>query len=111
MPEAGGIVRVGISDFAQDQLGDIIYVELPAVGARVTQSQKMGEVESVKAVSELFSPVSGEVVEVNSKAVDSPQLLNEDPYHEGWLLCIRVDDPGELETLLDSGQYQEITAS
>jgi glycine cleavage system H protein len=110
MADADGTVRVGISFFAQDQLGDVVYVDLPAIGARVEQSQRMGEVESVKTVSDLYSPVSGEVVEVNQAVVDSPQLLNQDPYDQGWLVRVRVADVRMLDGLLDAVQYDKLTA-
>ncbi len=108
--EDGGTARVGISAFAQDQLGDVVFVELPTVGTALKQFQQMGEVESVKAVSELFVPVSGEVVEVNSEVVSKPQLLNEDPYAQGWLIKVRLDDMGELDNLLDGAQYRALTS-
>jgi glycine cleavage system H protein len=105
-----GVGTVGITDYAQDQLGDIVFVELPAAGAQLTHLQKLGEIESVKAVSELFSPVSGEVVEVNAALADSPQLVNESPYGEGWMLKVRLSDPSELDTLLSAAQYDEYLA-
>ena len=108
--EDGGTARVGISAFAQEQLGDVVFVELPTVGTSLKQFQQMGEVESVKAVSELFVPVSGEVVEVNSEVVSKPQLLNEDPYAQGWLIRVRLDDMGELDNLLDGAQYRALTS-
>ena len=107
--EADGTVRVGVSDFAQHELGDVIYVELPAAGARVTQSEQMGEIESVKAVSDLFSPVTGEVLEVNDGIKDKPELVNNDPYDAGWLIRVRIDSTDELSNLLDAGQYQQMT--
>ncbi|MEX0785571.1 MAG: glycine cleavage system protein GcvH [Dehalococcoidia bacterium] len=99
---------VGITDYAQDQLGDIVYVDLPATGASVTQLEKMGEIESVKAVSDLFSPVSGEVVEVNQEAVGSPELVNEEPYGRGWLVKVRLSDAGEIDKLLSAQAYDEL---
>ncbi len=107
--EDDGTVRIGISEFAQHELGDVIYVELPAVGSRVKQKDQMGEIESVKAVSDLFSPVTGEVVEINSEVKSKPELVNEDPYNGGWLVKVRPDDPGELDNLLDSAAYQSQT--
>jgi glycine cleavage system H protein len=98
---------VGISDYAQDMLGDIVYLDLPSAGANVEKLGKMGEIESVKAVSELYSPVSGEVVEVNQEAVDSPELVNTDPYGRGWLIKVRLSDTSELDDLLDSAAYDE----
>jgi glycine cleavage system H protein len=108
LPGDGGTALVGISAFAQDQLGDVVFVELPAVGTSLEQFQQMGEVESVKAVSELFVPVSGEVVEVNGEVVSKPQLLNEDPYAQGWLIKVRLDDKSELDNLLDAAQYRAL---
>ena len=105
-----GVGTVGITDYAQDQLGDIVFVELPATGAQLTHLQKLGEIESVKAVSELFSPVSGEVVEVNAALADSPQLVNESPYGEGWMLKVRLSDPSDLDTLLSAAQYDDYLA-
>ena len=107
--EDDGTVRIGISEFAQHELGDVIYVELPAVGSRVKQKDQMGEIESVKAVSDLFSPVTGEVVEINSEVKSKPELVNEDPYNGGWLVKVRPDDAGELDNLLDSAAYQKQT--
>ena len=105
-----GTALVGISDFAQDQLGDVVFIDLPAQSSQVTQSKQMGEVESVKAVSDLFSPVSGEVVEVNGKVIDAPQLVNTDPYNSGWLVRIRLADITELDRLLNATQYGALTA-
>ncbi len=99
---------VGVTDYAQDQLGDIVYLDLPAVGASVPQYGKMGEIESVKAVSDLFSPVSGEVVEVNQEAVDAPELINNEPYGRGWLIKVRLADPAELDKLLSAQAYDEL---
>ena len=102
-----GIGRVGITDFAQKQLGDVVYVDLPEVGATLTQGQAFGTIESVKAESELFSPVSGEVVEVNDGLKDAPERVNSDP-HGTWMVAIRLSQPGEADTLLDSGAYAEL---
>ena len=103
----GGAGTVGITDYAQDQLGDIVYVDLPDVGTQVTYLEKLGEIESVKAVSELFSPVSGEVVEVNGALTDKPELVNASPYGEGWMLRVRLSDPAELDNLLTAQQYDD----
>ena len=105
-----GAVRVGITEFAQHELGDVIYVELPKEGARVAQHEQMGEIESVKAVSDLFSPVTGEVVEVNAQVKDKPELVNDDPYQGGWLLRIKADNAGEVTGLLDAAGYAAITS-
>ena len=101
---------VGITHFAQDQLGDIVYFELPKVGDTLTHLGKMGEVESVKAVSDLFSPVSGEVIEVNSGLADQPELTNTDPFGEGWLLRVTMSDPSELDTLMSAEEYDAYIA-
>jgi glycine cleavage system H protein len=100
-----GVGTVGLTDYAQDQLGDIVYVDLPAPGTAVKQFEKLGEVESVKAVSDLYSPVSGEVVDVNEEVNDHPELVNESPYERGWLVRVRLADPTELEALLTGEQY------
>jgi len=100
-----GVGTVGITDYAQDQLGDIVFVDLPAAGTRITHMQKFGEIESVKAVSELFSPVSGEVIEVNSALAGKPELVNESPYGEAWMLKVRLSDPGEVDRLLSAAEY------
>jgi len=104
---AGDKGKVGITDYAQQQLGDVVYVELPDVGARLKQGQSFGTIESVKAVSELYSPVSGEVVEVNSALKDKPESVNKDP-HGSWMVVIRLTSPGEADALLDAGQYQSL---
>ena len=102
---ADGIV--GITDYAQDQLGDIVFVDLPAPGSQVIRMDKFGEIESVKAVSELFSPVSGEVVERNDGLTDNPQWVNDDPYGDGWMLKVKLSDPSELDGLMDANAYEE----
>ena len=104
----GDVATVGITDYAQDQLGDIVYLDLPAVGASAVQHEKMGEIESVKAVSDLFAPVSGEVVEANQQAVDEPELVNNEPYGQGWLIKLRLSDASELNKLLSSEAYDEL---
>ena len=105
-----GVGTLGITDYAQDQLGDIVYLDLPAVGASVAQFEKLGEIESVKAVSDLFSPAGGEVVEVNQEAVDTPELVNSEPYERGWLIKVRLSDAGGLDGLLSAEAYEEIIA-
>jgi glycine cleavage system H protein len=102
----GTAVVVGVTDFAQDQLGDVVYVELPAVGDEVKRGESFGVVESTKAVSELFAPVSGKVVEVNDPLADSPETINEDPYEEGWMIVIEPSDAAELDALMDAKAYQ-----
>ncbi len=100
----------GITVYAQDQLGDIVYFELPQVGDPLKQLEKMGEVESVKAVSDLFAPASGSVVEVNERLANEPELANEDPFGEGWLLRVSLSDPAELESLMSADEYETYTA-
>jgi len=103
---AGGRGTVGITDYAQKQLGDVVYVELPEVGKKLTSMQVFGTIESVKAVSELFCPVSGEVVEVNGTVVDKPELVNSDPYGEAWLVVVAIGTEGELSSLISAAEYQ-----
>ena len=102
-----GIGTMGITDYAQDQLGDIVYIDLPSPGKQLTQLAVFGEIESVKAVSELYSPVSGEVVESNQALADKPELINESPYGEGWLMKVRLADQGEVDRLLTADQYRD----
>ncbi len=101
---------LGITWFAQDALGELVHYEAPDVGSSVTKDQAYGEVESVKAVSEGIAPLSGEVVEVNSKVVDEPETVNDDPYGEGWLIRIRLSEPSETEALLDAAAYKQVVA-
>lgn len=101
-----GIIRVGITDFAQDQLGDIVFVELPEVGTVVVQNDEFGTVESVKAVSELLIPVSGEVVAVNPDLADTPELVNTEPYEGGWMIEVKPADENEFEALMDVDTYR-----
>ncbi len=102
----GGMVEVGITHYAQDTLGDVVFVELPEVGSHVDQFDKFGEIESVKAVSDLFSPVSGTVTSVNEELEQSPELVNSDPYGDGWIMEVKLDDPAELDELMDTETYQ-----
>jgi len=104
----GETAVVGITDYAQSELGDIVYVELPEVGTSVKQGESFGTIEAVKAVSDLYAPVSGEVIAVNDKLNDSPELVNRDPYGEGWMIKIKMADPAELEKLLDKSQYEAL---
>ena len=104
----GGTVRVGITDYAQEALGDIVYVSLPAVGTDVTPGEAFGEVESTKSVSDVFAPVAGTVIARNEALEAQPELLNADPYGEGWIVEIDVPDPGALDTLLDAAGYREL---
>lgn len=101
----GDKVRVGISDYAQDQLGDIVFVELPQVGTQRTKGEQFGTVESVKAVSELYMPVGGEVLSVNKTIEESPELVNKQPYESGWMVEIKLSDPGELKGLMNRDAY------
>ena len=101
----GSVVIVGITDYAQGELGDIVYLELPSTGARFSKHDVFGTIEAVKAVSELFSPVSGEIVEVNSRLEKEPQLVNSDPYGEGWMIKLRLADESERAGLLDAKGY------
>jgi glycine cleavage system H protein len=99
-------VRIGISDYAQKQLGDIVFVENPAVDDEITANESMGTIESVKAVSELYAPVSGSVVRVNEELNDTPETINENPYKAGWLIEVEISNPEELESLLNQGEYE-----
>ncbi len=104
----GGNIRVGIDDYAQDQLGDIVYVDLPQVGDTFSIGEEFGSVESVKAVSELYLPVGGEVIEINTKLEDSPELVNGSPYDDGWMVLVKPDNPAELDALMDKDAYLEM---
>ena len=105
--EKDGVVTVGITDHAQTQLGDITYVELPEVGSEYEKGDDFGEIESNKSVSQLFAPVSGEIVEINEDLDDNPEVINDDPYGEGWLVRIRATDTTALEGLMDHAAYDE----
>jgi len=107
----GDRVRIGITDFAQEQLGDVVFVELPKLGARTTGMQTFGVVESVKAVSDLFAPVSGEVVEINADLAKKPETVNTDPYGQGWMLVIKLSDVKELDNLLSAQDYTALIAA
>ena len=109
-PEAGDKGKIGITEYAQSQLGDIVFLDLPAPGTQVEQFKKMGEIESVKAVSDLFSPVSGQVLEINQTAIDEPKLVNEDPYGAGWLVRLELSKPSELDALMNSDEYDKLVA-
>ena len=104
--ETDGVVRVGISDFAQDELGDVVFVELPDEGDDDSQEEEFGVIESIKAGSDLYAPGSGEVVAVNEELFDAPELVNDDPFGEGWMLEIDPDDLDELEDLLSADEYE-----
>jgi glycine cleavage system H protein len=104
----GNEATLGITWFAQDSLGELVHYEPPEQGASIAKDSSYGEVESVKAVSEVISPVSGEVIEVNQKVVEAPETVNEDPYGEGWLIRVRLNDPGEADSLLDAAAYKQL---
>ncbi len=104
----GDIVTIGINDYAQDQLGEVVFVEVPEVGDSLSKGDEFGTVESVKAVSEIYLPVSGEVVEVNEALEDAPELVNNSPYEDGWIIKLKTDDLSELDNLLDKAAYLEL---
>jgi glycine cleavage system H protein len=106
--EGDDTVTVGITDFAQGELGDIVFVELEPVGSEFDQDEVLGTVEAVKTVSELFSPVSGEIIEINEELEDDPELVNTSPYENGWMVKMKLSDPSELDSLLSVDEYQEI---
>lgn len=101
----GDVVTIGISDFAQDQLGEVVYVDLPGEGDGVSAGDTFGEIESVKSVSELFAPVTGEVIAVNDSLGDSPETVNQDPHGEGWMIKVRLEDASELDALMSAEEY------
>ena len=105
----GDTAVIGITDHAQDQLGDVVYVELPKVGDTFAANESFGSVESVKAVSEIFTPVTGDVVAVNESLADAPEKVNKDPYGEGWMLKIRMSSTGEVDSLLTAAEYEDFT--
>jgi len=106
----GDAATIGITDYAQQQLGDVVYVDLPEPGATIAQFEKMGEIESVKAVSDLFTPASGEVLEVNQAVVEEPEVVNSDPHGAGWLLRVRLTDASEAGKLLSAAEYDAFVA-
>ncbi len=108
--EPGGIAQVGITDFAQQELGDVVFLTLPQPGEKLGQFRKFGEIESVKAVSDLYAPLSGEVVEVNSATLEHPELVNQEPYVRGWLLRLKVKDSNEVNNLLSAEDYEALVA-
>lgn len=109
--EDDGTATIGVTFFAQDQLGDVVYIVLPAVGSTLQAGARMGEIESVKSVSDLFVPVSGEVLETNQDVIDNPERVNEDPHGAGWMLRVRMSDPSEVDRLLTNEQYDSAIAS
>ncbi|MBI2855448.1 MAG: glycine cleavage system protein GcvH [Chloroflexi bacterium] len=106
-----GTVWIGITQYAQDQLGDLVFFELPQVGVTLGQMQKLGEVESVKSISDIFSPISGEVLEVNQNVVEHPEVVNEDQYEQGWLVHLRPSDPAEIDQLMSAADYESFLES
>lgn len=110
--EAPGLVAVGITDYAQDQLGDVVYVELPDAGTEVSQFDKVGEIESVKAVSDIFTPISGRIVEVNGELEGQPELVNDDPTGEGWMVKLQTDNAdAEMDNLMSAEEYESFLES
>ena len=107
----GDIATVGISDYAQDQLGEVVYLDLPSVGDSLIAGETFGEIESVKSVSELYSPVSGEVVEVNEDIDGAPENVNSDPYGAGWMVKVRLADPSQLDSLMSAEEYESFVAN
>lgn len=105
-----GTVTIGITDFAQGELGDIVYVDIEDVGSEFTKEEVFGSVEAVKTVSELFSPVTGELIEINEALEDDPELVNSDPYGKGWMVKFKISEPSELDTLLSDSQYSDVIA-
>jgi glycine cleavage system H protein len=105
----GNLVRVGITDFAQDALGDVVYVDIPEVGSEVRAGEPFGEVESTKSVSDIYSPVSGSVVERNVALIDAPEAVNDDPYGNGWMIVIELSDPTQWDALMDASGYRALT--
>ena len=104
----GDIGTVGVTDFAANELGEVVFVELPETGSEFSQGDTIGTIESVKAVADLFLPVSGEVIEINDAVIDGPELVNKDPLDDGWLFRVRLSDPGELDELLDAAAYNAL---
>ncbi len=104
----GDVAKIGITDYAQDALGDVVYVDLPATGRSVEAGESFGEVESTKSVSDLFAPVSGEIASVNDELADEPERLNTDPYGDGWICTIKLSDPSQVDGLLDAAGYQAL---
>jgi len=109
--ESDSVVVMGITEFAQDSLGDVVFVEIPDVDAELTQGEKMGEIESVKAVSDLYSPVSGKVIKRNESLIDNPELVNEGPFEQGWMLKVEIKDCSELGNLLSVEDYNSFLKS
>lgn len=104
----GGFGWIGVTDFAQSELGDVVFVELPAVGSSLEQGKTFGTIEAVKAVSDLYAPVTGEVVEINKEVVDSPEVVNKEPYERGWMVKVKLEDASEINALLDVAAYRKL---
>lgn len=104
--EESGVATIGITDYAQGELGDVVYLELPGAGTAVSKGDSAGTIEAVKAVADLYAPLSGEVVEANSSLEDHPEAVNKDPYGDGWMIRVKASDPAELDGLLDAAGYQ-----
>ncbi|NOX90806.1 MAG: glycine cleavage system protein GcvH [Calditrichaeota bacterium] len=104
----GDVAVIGITDYAQGELGDVVFVELPEVGSKVAKGDTFGTIEAVKAVADLFAPLSGEVIEINEKLENEPETVNNDPYGEGWMIKVKLENPDELNDLLDAQKYQEL---
>ncbi|HZE72231.1 MAG TPA: glycine cleavage system protein GcvH [Pyrinomonadaceae bacterium] len=105
----GDVATIGITDYAQNSLGDVVYLELPKPGEEFATNESFGSVESVKAVSEVFTPVAGKVIEVNEQLNDTPEKVNSDPYGEGWMIKVRMASPGEVDSLLTAAEYEDFT--
>jgi glycine cleavage system H protein len=106
----GDVATIGITDYAQNELGDITYLELPEIGSQVTQNEPLGVIESVKAASDIYAPVSGEVIERNEQVIESPDLVNRSPYDEAWLVKVRMSNPSELDSLMNAEEYDAFAA-
>uniref|UniRef100_A0A7C3SNM5 Glycine cleavage system H protein n=1 Tax=Dictyoglomus turgidum TaxID=513050 RepID=A0A7C3SNM5_9BACT len=104
----GNVATVGISFYAQEELGDIVYVDLPEIGKTVKQNDVLAVIESVKSASDVYSPISGKVIEVNEKLKEKPEIINEDPYHEGWIAKLEISNPNELDTLMNAEEYKKL---
>jgi len=104
----GGLGKIGVTDFAQSELGDVVFVELPSIGKKVRAGESLGTIEAVKTVAELFSPVSGEVIALNEKINKTPEIVNKDPYGEGWMIQLRITDAKELDSLMDADAYRKL---
>jgi len=103
----GNLATIGITDYAQSELGDIVYCDLPDIGRTIHAEEVFGSVESVKAVTDLYSPLTGDVTEVNEEAIDSPEIINEEPYSSGWMIIVKLEDPSEMDALMSAEEYEE----